>query len=44
MQPKIKAEVKKEHQERLPERMHSEKKSIGSYSTSKKQRSAHRLL
>ena len=44
MQQKIKAEVKKEHEERLPEKIYSEKKSIGSYSTSKKQRSAHRLL
>ena len=40
MQPKIKAEVKREHEEhekheeRLPQRMHSEKKSVGSYSTS----------
>ena len=36
MKSKIKEEVKKEHEQRLPEKIYSEKKSISSYSTSKK--------
>lgn len=39
MQSKIKAEANKEHEERASERMHSEKNSVSSYSTSKRQRS-----